>query len=161
MSEIFRNRCNDRVSGYGHAPVAVMTVATAIIATRCLGMLMLMGDLGLEGIRSFIDTSSGAWDLTLLFLAALAILFLELRCGFALLRGHGRARWYYLGCQLLSAGYLFIATWHGVYPEMFVLPGDSAADIFYQLLMHKLPDVLMLGLLFAPLSSRRFFSGAR
>ncbi|TCL03845.1 YbjO family protein [Sodalis ligni] len=159
MSEIFRNRYSDRARWTGHAPVAVVTAAVAIIATRCLGVVMLAGNLGLEGIQSFISTSSGSWDLTLLFLAALVILFLELHCGFALLRGRTRARWCFLGCQLISAGYLFIATWHGYYPEMFVLPGDGAAEILYQLLMHKLPDMLMLSLLFVPKTGQRFFTG--
>ncbi len=161
MSEIFRNRRTDTSRWSGHAPVAVVIAATAMIGTRCLGMLMLAGNLGLEGMRSFISTSSGSWDSTLLFLAGLAVLFLELRCGFALLRGRSWARWCYLVCQLISAAYLFVATWNGFYPEMFVLPGDSAAEILYQLLMHKLPDVLMLGLLFVPLTSRRFFTGNR
>ncbi|WP_213991974.1 YbjO family protein [Sodalis sp. dw_96] len=161
MSEIFRNRFTDQPRGSGHAPVAVVSAATAIIATRCVGMVMLAGNLGLEGMRSFISTSSGSWDLTLLFLAALAILSLELRCGFALLRGRSWARWCFLGCQLTSAGYLFIATWRGFYPEMFALAGDSAAEILYQLSMHKLPDVLVVGLLFVPLTSRGFFTGKR
>lgn len=159
MSEIFRNRGSAGMRT-GNIPVVIMVAGTAIIATRCLGLLMLTGNLGLEGIAAFIQTSSQSWDLTLLFLAAMTLLFLELWCGFALLRGHPLARWAYLACQVLSAGYLFFATWQGFYPEMFALPGDSAGEILYQLMLHKLPDVLLLGLLFAPWASRRFFNGA-
>ncbi|HEY0210991.1 YbjO family protein [Acerihabitans sp.] len=145
----------------GNAPVAVLIAGSAIVATRCLGMLMLTNSLGVEGVRSFIDTSSRSWDLTLLFLASLTVLFVELRCGFAVMRGLGWSRWYFVVCQGLSAGYLFLATWNGFYPEMFALSGNSAAEIAGELLMHKLPDIVIMLLLFAPLSSRRFFKRGR
>ncbi len=143
------------------APVAVMIAGTAIIATRCVGVLMLTNNLGVAGLQSFIDTSSRSWDLTVLFLASLAILFIELRCGFAVMRGYSWARWCYAGCQLLGAGYLFLATWNGFYPEMFALSGDSAGEIISQVLLHKSPDMVVLALLFFPLASRRFFMRGR
>lgn len=148
---------NARLSG--HIPVAVQMTGAAIIATRCLGVLMLAVNLGPEGIRSFIETSASSWDLTLLCLLGLALLCLELRCGLGLLNGRNRGRWCYLFCQLSGAGYLFFASWQGFYPEMFVLAGDTPLQILGQLLMHKLPDVLMIGLLFVPVTSRGFFRG--
>ncbi|NDL62884.1 YbjO family protein [Acerihabitans arboris] len=151
----------ERARWRGNTPVAVLIAGIAIIATRCMGMLMLTNNLGVEGLRSFIDTSSRSWDLTLLFLASLAVLFAELRCGFAVMRGYAWARWCFVACQVLSAGYLFLATWNGFYPEMFALSGDSAMEISSELLMHKLPDILIVLLLFAPLSSRRFFLRGR
>ncbi|WP_410015931.1 YbjO family protein [Sodalis sp. C49] len=151
----------ERTRWRGNVPVAVLVAGSAIVATRCLGMLMLTSNLGVEGVRSFIETSSRSWDLTLLFLASLTVLFVELRCGFAVMRGHSWARWYFAGCQGLSAGYLFLATWNGFYPEMFALPGASAAEISGELLMHKLPDMVIVLLLFAPISSRRFFKRGR
>ncbi len=62
MSEIFRNRYSGRARWTGHAPVAVVTAAVGIIATRRLGGAMLAGNLGLAGIQSFISTSTGSRD---------------------------------------------------------------------------------------------------
>lgn len=142
-------------------PVPVLVAGIAIIATRCLGMVMLIDSLGLEGLRNFVDTSSRSWDLTLLFLASLTVLFVEIRCGFALMRGRRWARWCYVACQLLSAGYLFLATWRGFYPEMFALPGSSSTEIISELIMHKSPDIIVLALLYLPPVSRRFFMRGR
>src|SRR5476651_1299779 len=123
MSEILRSASTVRVRMPTNAPVAVTIAGTAIIATRCIGVIMLINNLGVAGLQSFIETSSRSWDLTLLFLASLATLFMELRCGFAVMRGQNWARWCYVGCQLAGAGYLFVATWRGFYPEMFALSG--------------------------------------
>lgn len=159
MSETAIIRRADKTQLAGHVPVTVLISGTAIIATRCLGLLLLSVDLGPEGIRSFIETSTRSWDMTLLCLASLGMLCLELRCGFVLLTGRNWARWCFLFCQLSGGGYLFFASWQGFYPEMFAMAGDSAAQIVCQLLAHKLPDILMIGLLFAPITSRRFFLG--
>ncbi len=161
MSEILRSASAVRVRIPLNAPVAVMIAGTAIIATRCIGLIMLSNNLGVAGLQSFIETSSRSWDLTLLFLASLAILFMELRCGFGVMRGQPWARWCYVGCQFAGAGYLFVATWRGFYPEMFALSGDNAAEIFGQLLLHKSPDMVVAALLFLPPASQRFFNRGR
>jgi hypothetical protein len=44
-----------------------------------------------------------------------------------------------------------------IYPEIFSIPGESNAQIIHHTLLQKLPDVLVLGLLFVPASSRAFF----
>ncbi|MWL73630.1 DUF2593 family protein, partial [Escherichia coli] len=43
------------------------------------------------------------------------------------------------------------------YPELFSIPGESRQEIFKTLVMQKLPDMLVLLLLFVPAASRRFF----
>ncbi|MEH0017856.1 YbjO family protein, partial [Citrobacter portucalensis] len=43
------------------------------------------------------------------------------------------------------------------YPELFSIAGESRREILHTLVMQKLPDMLVLLLLFVPASSRRFF----
>ena len=43
------------------------------------------------------------------------------------------------------------------YPELFSIPGESKREIFHSLMLQKLPDMLILMLLFVPSTSRRFF----
>ncbi|WP_256743189.1 YbjO family protein, partial [Cronobacter sakazakii] len=41
--------------------------------------------------------------------------------------------------------------------ELFSIAGGSRREIFHSLVMQKLPDLLVLALLFIPARSRRFF----
>ncbi|TCV98111.1 YbjO family protein [Biostraticola tofi] len=167
MSEIFRGvgtgmagrqaRTLDKARPRKDAPVAVLISGIAIVATCFIDITLLITTLGADGLRDFINTSSRSWDLTCLFLASLSVVYFELRSGFGVMKGFNWSRWCFLGCQIASAGYLFVASWGGFYPEMYMLAGNNTVEIFYQLLLHKLPDVVILGLLFIPLSSRRFF----
>lgn len=164
MSEILRSTTNlvsARTAARITAPVPVMIAGTALIATRCLDVVMLFNAFGVDGIQGFVHASSRSWALTGLFLAGLTMLFLQIRCGVGVLSALPWTRWCYLGCQLISSSYLFYATWRGLFPEMYMLPGDSASEILSQLVTLKLPDMLMLALLFLPASSRRFFASQR
>ena len=95
--------------------------------------------------------------LTLVFLGSLALVFIEIWCAFSLVKGRNWARWIYLLTQIIAAGYLWAASLGYGYPELFSIPGESKREIFHSLVMQKLPDLLVLTLLFVPANCRRFF----
>lgn len=84
-------------------------------------------------------------------------MFIEIYCAFSLVKGRNWARWVYLLTQATAASYLWAASLGYGYPELFSIAGGSKREIFHALVMQKLPDMLVLLLLFAPASSRRFF----
>ena len=139
------------------APVPVTVAGIAIIATRCLSVLMLANELGLEEIANFVHRSAQAWDSTLIFIASQLIFFYELRCAFLLLRGSNRGRWGFAATQLVVLLYMLLASTGAIYPEIFSISGANNAQIIHHTLMQKLPDLLVLGLLFVPAASRAFF----
>uniref|UniRef100_UPI003A930E6D YbjO family protein n=1 Tax=Enterobacter sp. TaxID=42895 RepID=UPI003A930E6D len=71
--------------------------------------------------------------------------------------GRNWARWIYLMTQVTAASYLWAASLGYGYPELFSIAGGSKREIFQSLVMQKLPDMLVLCLLFIPASSQRFF----
>lgn len=143
------------------APVAVMIAGIALITIRCLDVVLLFNSFGIAGMHRFVSNSSHAWDLTGLFLVRLTMVFIEIRCGFGVMRALSWTRWCYLGCQILSTLYLIFSTWRSFCPEMFMLPANTAGQIGYQVLMLKLPDLIILALLFGAPSSSWFFTGHR
>lgn len=148
-------------TGRSHAslnvPAFVQVAALAIILIRCLDLLMLLNLLGVGGIGEFIRRSVQTWALTLVFLASLVLVFVEIWCAFSVVRGRNWARWLYLSTQVIAASYLWAASLGYGYPELFSIAGESKQDIFRSLVMQKLPDILVLLLLFVPANSRRFF----
>lgn len=148
-------------SRHSHArlnvPALVQVAALAIILIRCLDLLMLFNMLGVRGIGEFIHRSVQTWNLTLVFFASLVLVFVEIYCAFSLARGRNWARWVYLLTQVIATGYLWAASIGYGYPELFSIAGESKREIFRSLVMQKLPDLLVLTLLFIPASSRRFF----
>ncbi|MEZ3498055.1 YbjO family protein [Pantoea sp. KPR_PJ] len=152
MSEILKK--NDFIS---LAPVPVSVAGIAIIATRCLSVLMLANELGVEEMVNFVHRSAQAWDSTLIFIASQLIFFYELRCAFLLLRGRNKGRWGFAATQLVVLLYMLTASTGGIYPEIFSISGASNAQVIHHTLLQKLPDLLVLGLLFLPGSSRAFF----
>ncbi|ASV54780.1 Inner membrane protein YbjO [compost metagenome] len=150
-----------RKSRHSHArlnvPALVQVAALAIILIRCLDLLMLFNMLGVRGIGEFIHRSVQTWNLTLVFFASLMLVFVEIYCAFSLARGRNWARWVYLLTQVIATGYLWAASIGYGYPELFSIAGESKREIFRSLVMQKLPDLLVLFLLFIPASSRRFF----
>ena len=58
---------------------------------------------------------------------------------------------------MVAAGYLWAASLGYGYPELFSIAGGSKREIFRSLVMQKLPDMLVLALLFIPSPCRRFF----
>jgi hypothetical protein len=140
-----------------NVPALVQAAALAIIMIRCLDLLMILNTLGTSGIVEFIHRSVQTWNLTLVFLSSLVLVFVEIYCAFSLVKGRNWARWIYLLTQVIAASYLWAASLGYGYPELFSIAGESKREIFRSLVMQKLPDILVLCLLYAPASSRRFF----
>lgn len=151
MSETLKNAMANST------PAPVMVAGIAIIATRCLSVLMLANELGYDEIANFVHRSAQAWDSTLIFIASQLIFLYELRCAFTLLRGSNRGRWGYVMAQIIVLGYMLMASVGWIYPEIFSIPGETNAQIIHHTLMQKVPDALVLLLLFVPASSRAFF----
>ncbi len=148
-------------SRHSHArlnvPALVQVAALAIILIRCLDLLMVFNMLGVKGVGEFIHRSVQTWNLTLVFFASLVLVFVEIYCAFSLAKGRNWARWVYLLTQVIATGYLWAASIGYGYPELFSIAGESKREIFRSLVIQKLPDLLVLFLLFVPASSRRFF----
>lgn len=151
MSETFRT------APLHDAPVPVMIAGIAILATRTLGVAMLFHELGFQEIASFVHRSAQAWDSTLIFIASQLLFCIELRCAFMLMRGANRGRWGYALTQAIVLSYMVVASLGWVYPEIFSISGENDAEIVHRVLLQKLPDLLVLILLFVPVSSRQYF----
>ena len=140
-----------------NVPALVQVAALAIILIRCLDLLMIFNLLGLRGILDFIHRSVQTWNLTLVFLASLMLVFVEIWCAFSLVKGRNWARWLFLLTQIIVIGYLWAASLGYGYPELFSIAGESKREIFRSLVLQKLPDLLVLAMLFVPAPCRRFF----
>lgn len=140
-----------------NVPTLVQVAALAIIMIRGLDLLMIFNTLGIRGLGEFIHRSVQTWNLTLVFLGSLMLVFIEIWCAFSLVKGRRWARWLYLLTQITAASYLWAASLGYGYPELFSIPGESKREIFHSLMLQKLPDMLILMLLFVPSTSRRFF----
>ena len=156
MSDVFRAG-KGSIETHSAIPVPVLIAGSAIIATRCLSVLLLANELGYEELANFIHRSAQAWDSTLIFIASQLIFFIELRCAIALLRGTNWGRWGYVLTQIIVVLYMLVASLGWVYPEIFSLSGETNAEIVHTLILQKFPDVVVLILLFVPASSRKFF----
>lgn len=135
----------------------MQVAALAIIMIRGLDLLMIFNTLGVSGTMAFIQRSVQTSNLTLVFLSSLILVFIEIYCAFSLVKGRNWARWIYLFTRVVASGYLWAASLGYGYPELFSIAGESKREIFRTLVMQKLPDMLVLLLLFVPASSRRFF----
>lgn len=140
-----------------NVPALVQVAAIAIISIRCVDILMLFNMLGLRGALDVIHRSVQTWTLTLVLFTSLLLLFVEFLCAFSLTKGRNWARWLFLTTQLVTTGYLWAASLGYGYPELFSIAGESKREIFRSLVLHKLPDLLVMFLLFVPSPSRRFF----
>lgn len=138
-------------------PAPVLVAGIAIIATRCISVVMLANVLGVEEMVNFVHRSAQAWDSTAIFIASQLIFLFELRCAFTLMRGSNRGRWGYVATQIIVLGYMLMASMGWIYPEIFSIDGETNAQIIHHTLSQKLPDVMVLLLLFVPASSRAFF----
>lgn len=152
-----RYRAQRQLHARHHAPALVQIASIGIIATRCLDLFMLFNMLGVRGVVGFVHRSVQTWSLTAVFLASLLLLFIEFRCAFVITRGCNWGRWLFLFSQLVATVYLGAASLGYGYPELFSIPGENQRTIFTSLLTQKLPDIVVLLLLFVPVSSRRFF----
>ena len=86
-----------------NVPALVQVAAFAIILIRGLDLLMILNQLGVQGIADFVHRSVQTWALTLVFLASLALVFIEIWCAFSLVKGRNWARWLYLLTHGFSA----------------------------------------------------------
>ncbi|MDI5449434.1 YbjO family protein, partial [Salmonella enterica subsp. enterica serovar Cerro] len=87
-----------------NVPTLVQVAAMAIILIRGLDVLMIMNTLGIRGMGEFIHRSVQTWSLTLVFLASLVLVFVEIYCAFSLVKGRSWARWVYLATQIIVSG---------------------------------------------------------
>ncbi|SPW26047.1 Inner membrane protein ybjO [Edwardsiella tarda] len=146
-----------RIDSLFAAPVPVLIAGTALIGVRLASVVLLCVALGPSGIATFLGEALHSWQTILLLVASLALWVIELGCGLALMLGKPLSRWIYLGCQLLVVGYMWWASLGWFHPELFRVPGDDGGQILQVLLGQKLPDLLILALLFIPSASRRYF----
>lgn len=142
-------------------PVPVMIGATAIVATRLLGFILLFDELGGAGVGDFVRASTETWLNTLILLASLLIILVECNCAYAIMRGKNWGRWVYLGCQAVVVVYMLLASFEWFGPKIFSIETESQFEFLRALVMQKLPDAVVVLLLFFPASSRRFFSRRR
>ena len=91
----------------------------------------------------------------------LMLLCLQISCGFAVMRGRNWGRWGYVVCQCIVVLYLLLATIGSVFPEVFTVEGETSGQILHVLILQKIPDVVILALLFVPTASRRFFAARK
>ncbi len=70
----------------------------------------------------FIHRSAQTWNLTLVFLSSLMLVFIEIYCAFSLVKGRNWARWVYLLTQITAAGYLWAASLGYGYPGCSAYP---------------------------------------
>ncbi|WP_145588192.1 YbjO family protein [Yersinia aldovae] len=131
-------------------PVPVLIAGTAIIATRILSVLLLVATLGRVGTGVFISESLQRWDFGLVFFASVVLLLLEMVCGVAVCYRKNWARWCYLACQVIVVVYLLMASLDWLYLDIFRIEGNSGCEILHRLLLHKIPDVVILSLIFFP-----------
>nr|WP_310606697.1 YbjO family protein [Buttiauxella brennerae] len=155
FAEIFRKRSQTQAKL--NAPTLVLVAAIAILTTRVLDLMLLFNMLGVRGVMDFVHRSVQTWSLTLIFLGSLVMLCIELRCAFVIMKGRNWGRWVFLATQVIAVGYLWVASLGWGYPELFSIPGESKREIFRSLMTQKLPDLLVLFLLFVPSRSRLFF----
>ncbi|EKN4704508.1 YbjO family protein [Yersinia ruckeri] len=146
-----------KMNGSTATPVAVLIGGTAIIATRILGLLLLIAELGMGEIQAFIAGNLQGWDSALILLASLGLLSLEIACGRAVIRRKNWGRWCYLLCQFLVIVYMLLVSLDWLYVDVFRIEGETSIDVLRSLLMQKVPDLVIIGLLFIPFHSQRFF----
>ncbi|QTF10734.1 YbjO family protein [Brenneria izadpanahii] len=134
-----------------------MVAGIAIIAIRFLGVLLVVWELGLSELGGWIASSIQTWDSSLILLLSLIIVYTEIRCGLAVLAGANWGRWGYVICQCLVVLYMLLASVSEYFPAIFHISGDNHIAVLHQLLLQKIPDLLVIALLFLPRRSRRFF----
>jgi hypothetical protein len=105
----------------------VQVAALAIIMIRCLDVLMILNTLGVRGIGEFIHRSVQTWNLTLVFLSSLVLVFIEIYCAFSLVKGRNWARWVYLLTQITAPAICGRPRWAMAIRSCSALPGNPNA----------------------------------
>ena len=156
MSEVLRES-KAVLTSPSSVPVPILVAGIAIVATRLVSVALQVHELGMAEVASFVYRSAQAWDSTLIFIASQLIFFFELRCAVALMRGKNWGRYGFVAAQASVMLYMFCASMGWIYPELFSISGDNNLQIVHQLISQKLPDLLVILLLFLPETSRAFF----
>jgi len=138
-------------------PVPVMIGASAIVATRCLEFILLFDDMGAAGVSDFIQASAESWVNSIILLCSLLIVLIECLGAYAMMRGRNWGRWAFVGCQAVVVSYMLLASFEWFGPKIFRFDTDTQGEFLHALLMQKIPDIVVLLLLFVPPVSRQFF----
>ncbi|KAA8729585.1 YbjO family protein [Ewingella americana] len=138
-------------------PVPVMIGASAIVATRCLEFILLFDAMGVAGVVDFVQASAESWVNCFILLASLLIVWIECHASYAMMRGRNWGRWAFVGCQAVVVSYMLLASFEWFGPKIFRFETETQGQFLHALLMQKVPDIVVLLLLFAPQSSRQFF----
>ena len=134
-----------------------MIGASAIVATRCLEFILLFDAMGVAGVVDFVQASAESWVNCFILLASLLIVWIECHASYAMMRGRNWGRWAFVGCQAVVVSYMLLASFEWFGPKIFRFETDTQGQFLHALLMQKVPDMVVLLLLFAPQSSRQFF----
>ena len=134
-----------------------MIGASAIVATRCLEFILLFDAMGVAGVVDFVQASAESWVNCFILLASLLIVWIECHASYAMMRGRNWGRWAFVGCQTVVVSYMLLASFEWFGPKIFRFETETQGQFLYALLMQKIPDMVVLLLLFAPQSSRQFF----
>jgi len=138
-------------------PVPVMIGASAIVATRCLEFILLFDAMGVAGVVDFVQASAESWVNCFILLASLLIVWIECHASYAMMRGRNWGRWAFAGWQAVVVSYMRLASFEWCGPKIFRFETETQGQFLHALLMQKVPDIVVLLLLFAPQSSRQFF----
>ncbi|KFC82576.1 putative membrane protein [Ewingella americana ATCC 33852] len=134
-----------------------MIGASAIVATRCLEFILLFDAMGVAGVVDFVQASAESWVNCFILLASLLIVWIECHASYAMMRGRNWGRWAFVGCQAVVVSYMLLASFEWFGPKIFRFETETQGQFLHALLMQKVPDIVVLLLLFAPQSSRQFF----
>jgi hypothetical protein len=134
-----------------------MIGASAIVATRCLEFILLFDAMGVAGVVDFVQASAESWVNCFILLASLLIVWIECHASYAMMRGSNWGRWAFVGCQAVVVSYMLLASFEWFGPKIFRFETETQGQFLHALLMQKVPDMVVLLLLFAPQSSRQFF----
>lgn len=134
-----------------------MIGASAIVATRCLEFILLFDAMGVAGVMDFVQASAESWVNCFILLASLLIVWIECHASYAMMRGRNWGRWAFVGCQAVVVSYMLLASFEWFGPKIFRFETETQGQFLHALLMQKVPDIVVLLLLFAPQSSRQFF----
>ncbi|GBU12862.1 hypothetical protein AwEntero_14630 [Enterobacterales bacterium] len=118
---------------------------------------MLFDAMGVAGMTDFVRASAGSWLNSLILLVSLIIVLVECRAAYAMMRGRNWGRWAFIGCQAVVVSYMLLASFEWFGPKIFRFETDSQGEFLSALLMQKIPDIVVILLLFVPPVSRRFF----
>lgn len=140
-----------------NAPTFVLIAAIGIITTRCLDLVLLFNMLGFAGLTEFFYRGMQTWALRLIFFSSIAMLAVEFYCAMAIINGRNWGRWGFLLTQVIAVSYLWAASLGFGYPELFSIAGETQREILRSLVIQKLPDLLVIFLLFVPHRARLFF----